>query len=126
MSSESIDFSQEPKKVFLSYLIKQLSLAEFYIFVSIDDARGLNVLDGIIDSLNEASQTALKEIHDEINRGSFGKKRTNARDMYAKVSAYLAKTYLEECQFGIVPTSTIKGAEKASTEKIPRRLKANL
>lgn len=126
MSSETLDFSQEPKKIFLAFLIKQMSLANFYIYDCCDEARGLNVLDGIIDSLNEDHQKALVKQHDLIVRGAYGKQRVEVRRLYSEVYRYLAKTYLEECNFGTVPTSTLKIEHDAPNEKIPIRVKAGL
>lgn len=126
MSSESVDFTQEPKKVFLSFLIKQLSLAHYFIYVTVDEARGLNVLDGLIDSLNEASKQALKDEHDQAREGSYSHKRVNTRELYAKVATYLSKTYLEECNFSTIPTSSLKCDKEAPSEKIPERLSAKI
>lgn len=128
MSASTIDFSQEPKKVFLSFLIKQMSEAQFYIFVANGQKpKGLEILDGVISSLNETSQNSLKDDHDLIRRGSMtGGPKIDAREMYQKISKFLAKTYLEECQFGIIPTSTLKPEEDAPTEKIKTRVKAKI
>lgn len=123
-----MDITQEPRKVFLSFLIDRLKVANFFIFVQLtpNEAAGLNVLDGIIASLNEDSQKKLADDWDQIRQGAYGKLRVNARELYGKVSAYLAKTYLEECQFGVVPTSALKSDKKAPDKKIGRREKATL
>lgn len=129
MSSGTIDFTQEPRKVFLSFLIDRLKVANWFIFVMTipNDMAGLNVLDGIISSLNEDSQKALKDDWDKIRAASkVGGAKVDARAMYANVSKFLAKTYLEECQFGIIPTSALKGDSKAPDKKIARREKATL
>lgn len=128
MSSASIDFSQEPKKVFLSFLIKQLSEAQFYIFVALgQQPKGLEILDGVISSLNEQSQKALSKEHQLIRSASLsGGPKCCAKEMYSVISQFLAKTYLEECSFGVIPTSALKVEQEAPDEKIDARVKAKL
>lgn len=121
-----MDFTQEPKKAFLGFLIDRMKVANYFLYVNINDAKGLDVLDGLIDSLNETSQKALEKEHEEIVVGAYGRKRVDARALYSKVYKYLASTYLEECNFSVVPTSTLKAENDAPSEKIPVRAKATL
>ena len=95
MSNQTLDVSESPKNQFNSFLLNLLRYAAFYIYIRCDDAKGLNVLDGIIDTLSLASQEKLIDIHDKIFEGAYGKP-ADAREYYAKVSAFLAKTYLTE------------------------------
>jgi len=128
MSSESIDYSQEPKKIFVAFLIKYMSLANYYIFVLVgQQSKGLEILDGVISSLGEGHQESLKELHGKVRRGSMqGGPRVDAREVYQELSRYLARTYYEECNIGIIPTSTLKTDQEAPNEKIDVRVKAKI
>lgn len=90
-------------------------------------SKGLEVLDGVISSLNEQSQKALEKEHDLIRKGAMsGGPKVDPREMYQAVSKYLNKTYLEECSFGVIPMSALKKDEDAPTEKIDARVKAKI
>lgn len=125
MSAE-IDFSQDAEKIFKAFLLKGLSLANFYIYVSNDEARGLNVLDGLIDSTNAEFKKALEKEHKDIVHGAYGKRRVDVRALYSSVADALFKTYLSEINTATIPTSVLKKDRDAPAEAIPERLSANL
>lgn len=112
----------------IAFLMKQLSEAQFFIFVANgQQPKGLEILDGIISSLNEEAQEAKKELHEQIRKGAMsGGPKTDARVMYQEVAKFLFKTYLQECSFGVIPTSALKADEKAPTEKITERVTAKI
>jgi len=130
-TTEGLDVSQEPRKVFQSYLIKAMNEAKFFIFLRPElEATGLNVLDAIVSSLNEQHQNALKEIHAKVRSASLqGGPKVDARQAFQEIFRYLHKSYLEEISVGIVPTAGLKPGEtdrSAPTEKINERVKAKL
>lgn len=128
MSNQSFQVAQEPKKIFVATLIKQMAQANYFIFVlNGQQSKGLEILDGVISTLGEAHQEALKETHQKVRDGAMtGGPRVDAREMYQTVSRYLAKTYYEEMQIGIIPTASLAGDQPAPEEKIKSRVKAKL
>lgn len=130
MSSATTDFSQEPKKIFLAFLIDRLKVANYFIFILGQDARGWDIMDGIIKSLNKDAQTALSGLAEEITNAIHAHKCCHSyrtREIYAEINRYLNATYFEEGSFGtIVPTSALEGATPTPTGKIEFRKKAGL
>lgn len=129
MSQETLDFTQEPKKVFLGFLIDRMKVANYFIFIAGQDARGWDILDGVIKSLNEDCQKHLTKQTEALegamyNRQSCTSQRT--RKIYAEIYMFLTKTYFEECNFTTVPTAALKGPTDAPTKKIERRASATL
>lgn len=130
MSTATTDFNQEPKKIFLAFLIDRLKVANYFIFIEGQDARGWDIMDGIIRSLNEAAQKALATQAEEIKRAIHSHKSCcslRTREIYGEIATYLNSTYFEEGSFGsIVPTSALEGATPTPTGKIEFRKKAGL
>lgn len=102
MSKEEIDFTQDPRKVFLVFLIRELSAASFYLFhiTPAQEMKALDIMDGIISSLDKKSQDTLKALHEKIRNGAY----TNStpltskeiRAAYQELSIYLHETFLKE------------------------------
>lgn len=127
MSKETLDVTESPKNQFNNFLLKLLSYAAYYIYIRCDDAKGLNVLDGIIDTLSEISQEKLSDLHKQIFGGAYGQdQKISARDCYAKVSAFLSKTYLTECHVSVIPTSILKETKAAPEAPDTERVSAKL
>lgn len=125
-NQNSQDFAQELDKAYKLYLIKRIDIANYYIYTVGDEATGLNVLDGIIDSTDESFQKALKPIHDQIKGAIYKHAPHNARDIFAKLTTFLLKTYLTDVGFATIPTAALQCTSEAPSEKIPSRLKAGI
>lgn len=131
-AKETLDISQEPKKVIANFLIAQLNEARFFIFTRPElESTGLNTLDGIISSLGPDHQNKLSELHKAIRAASMrGGIQIDARDAYQKVSRYLhTSPYFVDVGIGIIPMATIKpdeGDRKAPEAKITARVNSKL
>jgi len=92
------DFTGEPRKVFVNFLIFNLKQIEAQIFFGGPATAAIKSLRGLIGSLDEKSQKKLEQEYNQLikfdNNGTCG--RTEIEDVYRKVCMYLHKEYLKE------------------------------
>jgi len=92
------DFTGEPRKVFVNFLIFNLKQIEWQIFFGGTATSAIKSLQGLIGSLDGKSQKKLEEEYNQLikfeNNGTCG--RNEIINIYRKVCAYLHETYLEE------------------------------
>jgi len=92
------DFTGEPRKVFVNFLIYNLKQIEWQIFFEGSATSAIKSLQGLIGSLDEKSQKKLEEEYNQLIKfeatGMCG--RAEIKEIYRKVCAYLHETYLEE------------------------------
>jgi len=92
------DFTGEPKKVFVNFLIFNMKQIEAQIFFGGSARAAIISLQGLIGSLDEKSQKKLVDEYSQLtkfeNNGTASK--TEIKGIYNKVCAYLHETYLEE------------------------------
>ncbi len=96
--SQPFDFDQEPRKVFINFLIYNMKQIEFQIFFTRKLSPAVKSLRGLIGSLDAKSQKTLKRLYESLVRfdatGNF--QRSDVEHIYNEVCAYLHKTYLKE------------------------------
>lgn len=86
------------------------------------------MLKGIMDSLDEGDKKTLKNQYDKVQH----LRNNSASDqeieqLYADITTYLHRNYLQEVHIGIIPASTIPTDNKPpSHEPVPSRLSAKL
>jgi len=92
------DFTGEPKKVFVNFLIFNLKQIEWQIFFGRTATSAIISMQGLIGSLDEKSQKKLEKEYNQLvefeNNGNCG--RTEIKNIYRKVCAYLHEAYLKE------------------------------
>ena len=92
------DFTGDPKKVFVNFLIFNLKLIEAQIFFGGSARLAIISLQGLIGSLDEKSQKKLANEYSQLttfeNDGTAS--RTEIRTIYNKVCAFLHENYLKE------------------------------
>ena len=117
------DFTGEPRKVFVNFLIFNLKQIEAQIFFGGSATSAIKSLRGLIGSLDKKSQKRLKDEYDMLikfeNNGT--SVRTDIEDAYRKVCAFLHDTYLSEVSRGIIPASTLPSAKPKPTAKQYKR-----
>ena len=95
------DFTGEPRKVFVNFLIFNLKQIEAQIFFGGAATAAIKSLRGLIGSLDKKSQKALAEQYKQLikfdNNGTCG--RTEIEDVYRQVCVYLHKEYLKEAYY---------------------------
>jgi len=101
--SQPADFNQEPRKVFINFLIWNIKEIETHLFYGGKMSHAIRLLQGLISSLDQKSQKALetqfgKLIGYESNLLTLSD-RTELVTNYRDVLAYLHETYLKEVQF---------------------------
>jgi hypothetical protein len=99
---ENLDFSENPRKAFIGFLIYQLQPVVIGLYGNSQGMkrRSISALVGIIDSLDNHSQTSLeperKALEDELKTTVEQFNDDTLHGIYARVTAYLHKTYLAE------------------------------
>jgi len=92
------DFTGEPRKVFVNFLIFNLKQIEAQIFFGGAATTAIKSLRGLIGSLDKKSQKALTEPYNKLlkfdNNGTCGRKEIE--DVYREVCAFLHDNYLKE------------------------------
>jgi hypothetical protein len=120
----------EPRKIFLAWLIHEMSFIEALVYHTPGDCfHGLQAMRGIIDTLDETSQENLKQSRQtiEVYLARQGYSRQDIHRLWATISIYLHRQYLQEVSMGIVPAASLVGKDKApSHEKVAPRLSAKL
>jgi len=119
------DFTGEPRKVFVNFLIFNLKQIEAQIFFGGAATTAIKSLRGLIGSLDKKSQKALTKPYNKLlkfdNNGTCGRKEIE--DVYREICAFLHDTYLSEVSRGIIPASTLPSAKpKPTTKKYDRTL----
>jgi len=127
--SESLDYSQDPEKIWKASLLKHQNEAYFALFFNSDFPKTWELLRGWIGSLGKSSQTALNTIVKELEDAIFAKrhiKPIRTYEIYDTISMHVFEFYLTQSGFGVVQTSSLKATQQAPTDKIGRREKATL
>jgi len=95
------DFTGEPRKVFVNFLIFNLKQIEAQIFFGGAATTAIKSLRGLIGSLDKKSQKKLEKQYAKLvkfdNNGTCG--RNEIEDVYRKVCAYLHEKYLKETYY---------------------------
>jgi hypothetical protein len=103
LSSEfSIDFSQEPRKVFLNLLLWNIKIVEDAIYVRGRDNDAISLLMGLIDSLDDASKKRLDRQHKKLlafQQATEILYPGQIEQIYREVLTYLHETYLREVNY---------------------------
>ena len=102
MSFEGMDLTQEPRKVFVNFLILNINQVEQKIFFSRNHIQAIRPLQGLISSLDSKSQENLKEQLEQLNSFEMNVNlctRDVITKIYREVLKYLHATYLKEVQF---------------------------
>ena len=97
--SEDFDLTQEPRKVFVNFLIFNMKLIEQKIFFDGEATSAIRPLRGLIKSLDSKSQKRLKPQLDRLLRYERDIRlcsREEIEHTYGEVSTYLHATYLKE------------------------------
>jgi len=102
MSYEDMDLTQEPRKVFVNFLILNINQVEQMLYFSRSFISAVRPLRGLIGSLNTQSQEKLEpqlkqlqSFEANINLCS----RETLEQIYREVLRFLHATYLKEIQF---------------------------
>lgn len=106
---EGFDLTQEPKNVFVSFLIYNMKQIEFQIFFSSHSSSAIRSLRGLIGSLSKEAQKKLKKEYDKLREWDQTGRctRLDLENVYNTVCAFLHTTYLAEVSRGIIPASTL-------------------
>lgn len=101
MENTEIDFTQEPRNVFVNMLIWNLKGIEesLYSVINFDANSVARKIIGLIDTLDAGSQKTLEPQRkhlEEMTRGTKPRNFNDLADLYRTVSSYLHKTYLAE------------------------------
>ena len=107
---EDFGFDQEPRKMFVSFLIWNINQVEQRLYLFPNTVKAIYALEGLISSLDAKSQKTLEpqlkqleSFHTNFNLCS----RTKLKQIYQEVLRYLHRTYLSEVTRGIIPASTL-------------------
>ncbi len=99
--SQPFDFDQEPRKVFVNFLIYNMKQIEFQIYFTRKLSPSVKMLRGLIGSLDFKSQDALKNQKEALQRfdatGNF--QRGDVEKIYDEVCGYLHETFLKEFNY---------------------------
>lgn len=129
MSSDSMDYAQDPEKIWKASLLKHQNEVYYALFYLSNYPRAWELLRGWIGSLGAPSQKALEKIVKELEGAIFAKqhiKPPRTFKIFDEISAHVYEFYLTQSGFGIVQTSSLKPTTEAPTAKINRREKATL
>ena len=97
------DFTGEPRKVFVNFLIFNLKQIEAQIFFGGSATSAIKSLRGLIGSLDKKSQKKLEKEYSLLikfeNNGT--SVRTDIEEVYRKVCAFLHENYLKEGYYAV-------------------------
>jgi hypothetical protein len=100
---ETLTFDQDPRKVFINFLIYQLNytVSGIYSYTARLQRRSIRPLMGLIASLDERSKQALKDKYEELVRFDRTGNWTlgGLQEIYDNVLSYLHRTYLSEISY---------------------------
>jgi len=101
--SQPVDFNQEPRKVFINFLIWNIKEIETQLFYGGRTSHAIRLLQGLISSLDQKSQKALETQFDKLLGYESNiltlSSRTELVTIYKATLAFLHETYLKEVQF---------------------------
>ena len=103
MSSEDFDLNQEPRKVFVNFLIYNIKEIEWQLFFGGRTSLAIRGLRGLISSLDGKSKAKLKQHYDKLigyesNLLTLNSK-TELETIFQEVLTYLHENYLKEAFF---------------------------
>lgn len=107
MSEASIDFNEDPQKVFVNLLLRKLDGCYIVLFEYSDNISAIRRLIGIILTLSKGSKTNLDEKLDTLRKMMQGKLRRDTEaieQIYSSMLDYLHDTYFKET-FGAKPVN---------------------
>jgi len=106
MSEASIDFNEDPQKVFVNLLLRKLDGCYIVLFEYSDENSAIERLIGIILTLSKGSKSVLSEELEALRRMMHGRRsgdiEAKVQQIYSNVLDYLHETYFKET-FGIKP-----------------------
>ena len=98
--SEDFDLNQEPRKVFVNFLIYNIKEIEGQLFFGGRTSLAIRGLRGLISSLDEKSQKALEKHYNKLMGYESNilmlESKTDLEKIYREVSAFLHNSYLKE------------------------------
>ena len=101
--SEPVDFNQEPRKVFVNYLIWTSKIVEESLFMGGKTSMAVRAMRGLINKLDEKSKEKLKPQLDrllEIEQNVLTlNSKTELEEIFSTILSYLHNTYLKESYF---------------------------
>ena len=101
--SQPVDFNQEPKKVFVNYLIWTSKIVEESLFMGGRVSLAVRAMRGLIAKLDEKSKEKLKPQLDrllEIESNMLTlNSRTDLEQIFSEILSYLHESYLKEVNF---------------------------
>lgn len=98
----SSDFSGEPRKVFINFLIWNIKSIEDRIYFYSKVSTAIVPLMGLIDSLDKKSKKTLKKQYDKLKamkEGKAGLHNGVVEEIYREVLTYLHSSYLAEVRW---------------------------
>lgn len=107
---ERIDFTSEPKKMYMSFLIQKVNIMFASLYSSSKFTDAVHSIQGTIDSLDDVSQKTFEEDNDRLDKWQSGQlqmTRADFKDIYRRLNQYLHKTYFREVTKGIIQVSTL-------------------
>lgn len=129
MSSEALDYGQDPEKIWKASLLKHQNEAYFALFQLGNVPKSWELMRGWIGCLSDASQKTLKDTVEELEEAIFNKqhiKATRTYQIFDEISRHVFAFYLTQTGFGLVQMGTLKKTLDAPSEKIDRRAKATI
>jgi len=102
MSYENPGIFQEPKKVFVNFLILKINEIEERIFLLSRPLSAIEPLQGLINSLSAESMKELHQQYEDLESFEANVKLCSSakiKQIYRDVLAFLHATYLKEMQF---------------------------
>jgi len=98
----SSDFSGEPRKVFINFLIWNIKQIEDRIYFFSKVSTAIVPLMGLIDSLDKKSKETLKEQYELLKAMKEGKRGMHngiVEQTYREILTYLHENFLQEVRF---------------------------
>ena len=93
------DFTGEPRKVFINFLIWNLKQIEEILYFTRRTSLAIRPLMGLVDSLDSKSKKALKNQYQKLQamrEGTVAVSRENIDEIYRNVLTHLHENYLQE------------------------------
>lgn len=98
----SSDFSGEPRKVFINFLIWNIKSIEDRIYFTSKVSTAIVPLMGLVDSLDEKSKKKLKTQYDQLKamkEGIASLHNGGVEEIYREILTYLHNSFLQEVRF---------------------------
>lgn len=128
----SLDYSQEPEKIWKASLLKHQNEAFYFLFFENGKvAKSWEIMVGWIGTLNETSQKALSKITEKLEGAIFDRQSLTSKESYQlfrQISNHVYNCYLSQAGFGMIQTSALPtGSGPKAPEKKPYdKVKATL